>query len=109
MKLAHQSMEVIRAMAETGNPNSVTDAGVAALCARTAVFGAYLNVKINATGYHDKTYTAEILVEGDALQQMTIDREAEILDIVNNKNNRNTKKTQKGASGRFFPVNVPII
>jgi len=85
MKLAHQSMEVIRAMAETGNPNSVTDAGVAALCARTAVLGAYLNVKINATGYHDKTYTAEILAEGEALQQMTIDREAEILDIVNSK------------------------
>jgi glutamate formiminotransferase/formiminotetrahydrofolate cyclodeaminase len=57
MKLAHQSMEVIRAMAETGNPNSVTDAGVAALCARTAVLGAYLNVKINASGYKDKTYT----------------------------------------------------
>jgi glutamate formiminotransferase / formiminotetrahydrofolate cyclodeaminase len=85
MKLAHQSMEVIRAMAETGNPNSVTDAGVAALCARAAVLGAYLNVKINASGYHDKTYTAEILTEGEALQQMAMDREAEILEIVNGK------------------------
>jgi glutamate formiminotransferase / formiminotetrahydrofolate cyclodeaminase len=85
MKLAYQSMEVIRAMAETGNPNSVTDAGVAALCARTAVLGAWLNVKINASGYQDKTYTAEILAEGTALQQMAIDREAEILEIVNGK------------------------
>jgi glutamate formiminotransferase/formiminotetrahydrofolate cyclodeaminase len=85
MKLAHQSMEVIRAMAETGNPNSVTDAGVAALCARTAVLGAFLNVKINASGYHDKAYTAEVLAEGEALKQMAIDRETEILEIVNSK------------------------
>lgn len=83
MKLAYQSMEVIRAMAETGNPNSVTDAGVAALCARTAVLGAFLNVSINASDYHDKTYTGEVLAEGEALRQMAIDRETEILEIVN--------------------------
>ena len=85
MKAAYQSMEVIRAMAETGNPNSVTDAGVAALCARTAVLGAFMNVKVNATGYNDKTYVQEILNEGEALQQMAIDREAEIIAIVNGK------------------------
>jgi glutamate formiminotransferase/formiminotetrahydrofolate cyclodeaminase len=85
MKLAYQSMEVIKAMAETGNPNSVTDAGVAALCARTAVIGAYLNVKINASGYKDKTFTDKVLTEGQALQQMAMDREAEILEIVNGK------------------------
>ncbi|MCA1760527.1 MAG: glutamate formimidoyltransferase, partial [Bacteroidales bacterium] len=50
MQLAHDSLEVMQAMAETGNPNSVSDAGVGALCARTAVEGAYLNVKINAAG-----------------------------------------------------------
>ncbi|WP_426670814.1 glutamate formimidoyltransferase [Mucilaginibacter sp. McL0603] len=85
MKAAYQSMEVIRAMAETGNPNSVTDAGVAALCARTAVLGAFMNVRVNASGYHDKTYIQEILNEGEALQQMAIDREAEIISIVNSK------------------------
>jgi glutamate formiminotransferase/formiminotetrahydrofolate cyclodeaminase len=85
MKLAYQSMEVIKAMAETGNPNSVTDAGVAALCARTAVLGAFLNVKINAPGYKDKTFTDKILTEGNALQQMAMDREAEILEILNGK------------------------
>ncbi len=85
MKLAYQSMEVIKAMAETGNPNSVTDAGVAALCARTAVLGAFLNVKINASGYKDKVFTDKILTEGNALQQMAIDREVEILEIVNGK------------------------
>ncbi|MBS1502052.1 MAG: cyclodeaminase/cyclohydrolase family protein, partial [Bacteroidetes bacterium] len=85
MKLAYQSMEVIKAMAETGNPNSVTDAGVAALCARTAVLGAWLNVRINAASYQDKSFTAEILAEGEALRQMAMDREAEILEVVNGK------------------------
>ena len=85
MKAAYQSMEVIKAMAEIGNPNSVTDAGVAALCARTAVLGAFMNVRINAAGYKDKTYVDEILKEGNALQQMAIDREAEIIEIVNGK------------------------
>jgi glutamate formiminotransferase/formiminotetrahydrofolate cyclodeaminase len=85
MKAAYQSMEVIKAMAETGNPNSVTDAGVAALCARTAVLGAFMNVRVNASGYNDKTYIQEILNEGEALQQMAIDREAEIIAIVNGK------------------------
>jgi glutamate formiminotransferase/formiminotetrahydrofolate cyclodeaminase len=85
MKAAYQSMEVIKAMAETGNPNSITDAGVAALCARTAVLGAFMNVKINTSGYHDKEYTKEMLAEGEALQQMAIDTEAEIIGIVNGK------------------------
>jgi glutamate formiminotransferase/formiminotetrahydrofolate cyclodeaminase len=85
MQSAYQSMEVIKAMAETGNPNSVTDAGVAALCARTAVLGAFMNVKINASGYKDKTYTDEILKKGEALQQMAMDLEAEIIGIVNGK------------------------
>ena len=85
MKAAYQSMEVIKAMAETGNPNSVTDAGVAALCARTAVLGAFMNVKINASGYNDTTYTAEILNEGNALEKMAIDLEVEIIAIVNAK------------------------
>src|SRR6201996_8675623 len=85
MKAAYQSMEVIKAMAETGNPNSVTDAGVAALCARTAVLGAFMNVKINASGYKDTAYTKEILNEGNALEKMAIDLEAEIIGIVNSK------------------------
>ena len=48
MQNAYASMEVIKAMAETGNPNSVSDAGVGALCARAAVMGAFMNVRINA-------------------------------------------------------------
>ncbi len=83
MQLAYQSMEVIKAMAETGNPNSVTDAGVAALMARSAVLGAYLNVKINASGYKDKSYVAKVIAEGATLQQLALDREVEILEVVN--------------------------
>jgi glutamate formiminotransferase/formiminotetrahydrofolate cyclodeaminase len=84
-KAAYQSMEVIKAMVETGNPNSVTGAGVAALCAQTAVLGAFMNVRVNASGYNNRTYIQVILNEGEALQQMAIDRKAEIIEIVNNK------------------------
>lgn len=85
MQMAHGSLEVIKAMAEMGNPNSVTDAGVAALCARTAVLGAFMNVKINASGYKDKIYTADIIKQGEELERQTIALEAEIIGLVNTK------------------------
>jgi glutamate formiminotransferase/formiminotetrahydrofolate cyclodeaminase len=56
MQTAYESLTLIKAMVEQGNPNSVTDAGVAALCVRSAVMGAFMNVKINASGYKDKTF-----------------------------------------------------
>jgi len=61
MQTAFQSMEVIQAMAETGNPNSITDAGVGALCAATAVSGAYLNVLVNAAGLDDQETIRQLL------------------------------------------------
>ncbi len=85
MQKAFESLEVIRAMAETGNPNSVTDAGVGALCARTAVMGAFLNVKINAAGLDDKAFAADIIQKGTNIENETIRIEKEILDIVNQK------------------------
>ncbi len=85
MQKAFESLEVIRAMAETGNPNSVTDAGVGALCARTAVMGAFLNVKINAAGLDDKAFAADIIQKGTIIENETIRIEKEILDIVNQK------------------------
>jgi glutamate formiminotransferase/formiminotetrahydrofolate cyclodeaminase len=85
MRLSLQSMDVIRAMAQTGNPNSVSDAGVGALCARSAVMGAYLNVKINAGGYNDKQYVNAVLQEGNSMQETAIRLEGEILQIVNQK------------------------
>jgi glutamate formiminotransferase/formiminotetrahydrofolate cyclodeaminase len=85
MQVAYESMEIIKAMAETGNPNSVSDAGVGALCARTAVMGAFMNVRINANGYDDKNYVNDILVKGREIENKTIALEVEIINIVNGK------------------------
>lgn len=87
MEKSFASMEVIKAMAEIGNPNSVSDAGVGALCARTAVMGAYLNVKINAADVEDKAFVEDKLKQGSDIEQQTIALEAEILKIVNDKIN----------------------
>ncbi|MEY4927014.1 MAG: glutamate formimidoyltransferase [Bacteroidota bacterium] len=82
MELSMQSFQLIRAMTETGNPNSVTDAGVGALCARAAVYGAYLNVKINAKDLDDKAFVADILAKADAILAEAEKAEKEILGIV---------------------------
>ena len=85
MQAAHASLQVIKVMAETGNPNSVSDAGVGALCARSAVMGAFMNVRINAAGYNDKIFIADIIAKGAAIEKESIALEAEILKIVNEK------------------------
>ena len=85
MQVAFESMQVIKAMAETGNPNSVSDAGVGALCARAAVMGAFMNVRINAAGYDDKQFVDEMIARGKETEANTIMLEAEILEIVNAK------------------------
>jgi glutamate formiminotransferase/formiminotetrahydrofolate cyclodeaminase len=85
MEAAYGSLEVIKAMAETGNPNSVSDAGVGALCARSAVMGAFMNVRINASGYDDKDYVNDVIAKGKDLEQKTIALEAAILKTVNEK------------------------
>jgi glutamate formiminotransferase/formiminotetrahydrofolate cyclodeaminase len=85
MQLCYDSMEVIKAMAETGNPNSVSDAGVGALCARSAVMGAFMNVRINAGGYDDKTFVEELLKKGKEIEDKVKAKEEEILTIVNSK------------------------
>lgn len=85
MKRSFESMNIIKAMAETGNPNSVTDAGVGALAARSAVIGAFLNVKINASGLQDKAFVEKVLTEGEKIQTDAMALESEILSIVNSK------------------------
>ncbi len=82
MKTAFSSLEVIQAMAAIGNPNSLSDAGVGALCVRTAVYGAYLNVRINASGLSDKFFAEEILSKASDLLQKTFEKESEILALV---------------------------
>lgn len=85
MQTALESMEVIRVMAEIGNPASVSDAGVAALCARTAVMGAFLNVKINATNVDDKAWIDDLLAQGREIQDKAAASENDILLIVESK------------------------
>ena len=85
MELCYLSMEVMKAMAEIGNPNSVSDAGVGALAARSGVMGAFLNVKINAEGLDDKTKIDQFLKQGEDLVAKANHLEQEILKIVNKK------------------------
>ncbi len=85
MEASYASMDIIKAMAETGNPNSVSDAGVGALCARSAVMGAFMNVRINASGYDDAEYVKAIIAKGQELQKKTVELEAAILKVVDEK------------------------
>lgn len=83
MQKSFESFELIKAMAQHGNPNSVSDAGVGALCARSAVLGAHLNVMINASGLKDEIFRNGIIEKANALKQKAMDAEQEILTIVN--------------------------
>ena len=85
MQLCLESMEIIKAMAETGNPNSVSDAGVGALCARTGISGAFLNVKINAGGLTDKKFAGNIIRKGKTIEEKGKKLETSIIKIVNKK------------------------
>ncbi|MDX2278788.1 MAG: glutamate formimidoyltransferase [Saprospiraceae bacterium] len=82
MQLAFDSFDLIYQMVESGNPNSVTDAGVGALCARAAVNGAYLNVKINAIGLQDKVYAQEAIEKAEKMTLASNQLEQQILKMV---------------------------
>jgi glutamate formiminotransferase/formiminotetrahydrofolate cyclodeaminase len=85
MQAALASMDVIGSMAETGLQSSASDAGVGALCARTAVMGAYLNVKTNASQLEDTAFVEDIVTRGAEIERQAQEREAEILAIVENR------------------------
>ncbi len=85
MHKAFDSMEVMKAMAETGNPNSVSDAGVGALCARVAVRGAFMNVRINGAGLDDKEFVNNLLQKGTEIETKALELEKEIVAIVDKK------------------------
>ena len=85
MQVTHDALGVIRAMAEIGNPNSVSDAGVGALAIRAAVMGAHLNVKINIQGLKDNKFTDKILKETTRIEKDTIAVVDRILELVNSK------------------------
>jgi glutamate formiminotransferase/formiminotetrahydrofolate cyclodeaminase len=85
METAYNSMQVMHAMADFGNPNSVTDAAVGALCARTAVMGAFLNVKINCVDCEDSDFVHQILKKGQDLVDDACMMEAKILTLTHAK------------------------
>jgi len=87
MQSSLESFETIAAMAHIGNPNSVSDAGVGAICARAAVYGAYLNVKINASGLADKAIATDYVEKAKILLSKAFEQEkiilAKVEDIIN--------------------------
>ena len=85
MEISYNSMNVIKKMIDIGNPNSITDAAVGALCARTSVIGAFLNVKINCKDYNDKKFVKEIIKKGEDIIKKTKKIEEEILNLTDEK------------------------
>jgi len=82
MRLSCDALPIALAMAEKGNPNSVSDAGVGALCARAAVQGAYLNVRINVKGFADKAYAEKVVREGAEIEKRALALEQQALAAV---------------------------
>ena len=85
MKASYKVFELVEAMASEGNPNSVSDAGVGALAARSAVLGAFLNVKINAAGLKDREKADALVAEAAVIAEEAVKQEAKIIEIVNAK------------------------
>ncbi|CDN30911.1 Glutamate formiminotransferase/Glutamate formyltransferase [Mucinivorans hirudinis] len=85
MRVSYEVFDIVETMAGEGNPNSVSDAGVGALAARSAVLGAGLNVKINASGLKDKELAAKLVGEAEQIAANAARREEQVLKIVNEK------------------------
>ena len=85
MEVSFQSFDLAKSMADIGNPNSASDAGVGALCARAAVKGAYLNVLINAQGLEEHEEVKPVLAKAAEMNEAADVREKEVWDIVNSK------------------------
>ena len=83
MQTAYETFDILEAMASKGNPASVSDAGVGALAARSAVLGAHLNVRINAAGLKNREKAEELLTAASVLASAAINRETQILETVN--------------------------
>jgi glutamate formiminotransferase/formiminotetrahydrofolate cyclodeaminase len=81
MRLSIECLPLAKEMVEKGNPNSKSDAAVGALCARTAVYGAYLNVRINTVGLDDKDFANQAIAEAETILQQALKLEAEVLRL----------------------------
>ena len=79
---AYDMMDIIHTVATTGNSNAVTDACVAMMCARTAVLGALLNVRINLSSINDTEFVDKMKKEADTLEKGAIEKETKLLEFV---------------------------
>ncbi|HWS01109.1 MAG TPA: cyclodeaminase/cyclohydrolase family protein, partial [Prolixibacteraceae bacterium] len=82
MKVAAEAVDLLEKMADTGNPNSASDVAVGALCIRTAVSGACLNIRINAVELKDSLLVKEILIKADQIEKEVIHRCGQIQNQV---------------------------
>ncbi len=85
METAFEAFGLINEMAEKGNPNSISDAGVGALALRACIKGAFLNVKINAAGIKDKDFVKVVIEKGTEIESKAEEAEQKILKFINNK------------------------
>lgn len=85
METSYKSMEVMKEMAEKGLQNSLSDAGVGVLCARTAVVGAYFNVRINAKDIKDRKYAENITEKAKAVYDAAVALEQEVIAYIDTK------------------------
>ncbi len=85
METAFRCFDILLKMAQEGNPNSSSDVGVGALCARAAISGAMLNVRINAAGLKNREYASEMVKRGMSIEAKALEAEKEILKLVQEK------------------------
>jgi glutamate formiminotransferase/formiminotetrahydrofolate cyclodeaminase len=82
MEVSFNSMEVMLEMAKTGLPASISDAGVGAMCARTAIRGAHLNVRINVKDLDAPEFVSDVLHKAKTIERKSEELERDILDLV---------------------------
>ena len=85
METAYNSMEVMEAMVKEGLPSSLSDAGVGVLCARSAVIGAYFNVRINAKDIKDRKFADSILAKAEKIYTSAVRKEKEVIAFIDSK------------------------
>ena len=82
MKTAFDAFDLVDAMVKKGNVNSISDAGVGGLCLKTAIYGAYLNVKINCAGFEDENFVRTVNEEAENILEEAIKKEKAIVKAV---------------------------
>ncbi len=85
MRKSLQALELALVVAQKGNENSISDAGVAGLTGRAAVEGASYNVRINLRSLTDQEFVEKTRIEMETVRQRSIILAAEIAAVVESK------------------------